>query len=214
MKTYKQREKYKSKSRKQRGGFRWSLFPTLSFTLDLPTDRSLTERHTLSLYEQTNTVNKKLCTLHYIPNYEGTRDAYLEQIDCFQKTSVFKPISFVIMYRFLEELEKRDIQFVFFSVAATGNSYYKLFDLYHKMGFVCKPSEYDISTNLNIRKANANRRYILNNQYFKDFFRIIQGKNATKYSMNMFMRCMEMFGHVSTVKAKIESVLMAKISTE
>jgi hypothetical protein len=71
------------------------------------------------------------------------------------------------------------------------------------MGFVCKP--YDATLNGNTPGLLAQyKAQQVNNE---GFFRALSSRNLAhkNTAMNMFMRCSEMYGHVPSVLAKIES---------
>ena len=223
MKTRKQ----KQRKQKQKGGNLETLFPSLYFTLQTPlketgskvNDAALKKnmntwtnaekalfhkKHLLTLYEKKkNAEPVKLCTLYFIPHFEGTKLAYLDNLDCYAKTSAFKPISFIIVYKFLQILQSLGIEYVFFSVAAMGNSYYKLFQLYHSMGFVCKPNP----TDLNLTNNKILQQYLAQRELNTAYFAAFPSRNTKQLSvtMEMFARCTEMYGHVPSVLAKIES---------
>lgn len=215
------------KTRKQRGGSLEERFPSISFTLQAPfaeqgkkvntapikpnltswsdEERALFhKKHLLTMYETKGNGEKvKLCTLYFIPSFEESGLAYLDNLDCYAKTDSFKPVSYLIVYKFLEILNSLAIPFVFFSVAAAGDRYYRLFELYHSMGFVCKP--YTISLNGNATELL--RQYKAQQANNEGFFSALPSRNLAhrNTAMNMFNRCSEMYGHVPTALAKIES---------
>jgi hypothetical protein len=159
---------------------------------------------------RTNGSKVKLCTLYFTPKYEGGPHAYLDSLDCYAKSDIFKPISFLIVYKFLQILQKLDIPFVFFSVAATGEKYYRLFELYHTMGFVCKP----YGTNLNENASSILTKFRAQQLNNERYFSTLPSKNLQNrhVAMNVFNRCSEMYGHVPSVLAKIESYFPSKAS--
>jgi hypothetical protein len=216
------------KARQQRGGSLEERFPSISFTLQTPfaeagkkvnnapikpnldtwsiEERALFhKKHLLTMYEtKGNGERVNLCTLYFTPSFEGSGLGYLNQLDCSKiKTNTFRPVSYLIVYKFLEILQSLEIPFVFFSVAAAGEKYYRLFELYHSMGFVCKPDASTLSENATEILTQYKAQQVNN----EGFFRALSSRNLAhkNTAMNMFMRCSEMYGHVPSVLAKIES---------
>ena len=223
MKTRKNKQK-----RKQKGGSIEARFPSFSFTLHVPPVEAgkkinnakvknnmltwseeekmhFSKRHLLILHEKTANGSKRdLCKLYFIPHYEGGAYAYLHFLGCEKKTNTFKPLSFVIVYKFLEVLQSMGIEFVFFSVAAAGDKYYKLYELYHKMGFACKQGELDDSNATKLQEVFQTQK-TNNNSYFETLHK--KNLQSKEVAFEIFGRCMDMYGHVPSVLAKIESQL-------
>ncbi len=218
------------KQRSQRGGTIEERFPSISFTLQAPTAETKAnnapvksnviswspeektlfhKKHLLTMYEtKTNGSKVKLCTLYFTPHYEEGPHAYLDSLDCYAKSDTFKPISFLIVYKFLQILQGLDIPFVFFSVAAAGEKYYRLFELYHTMGFVCKPYGTNINGNTSSILTKFRAQQLSNERYFSNLpSKNLQHRNT---ALNVFNRCSEMYGHVPSVLAKIESSFPAR----
>lgn len=214
------------KAKFQRGGTLEERFPSISFSLQAPvSDKGKVnnaplklsmnswspeeraffhKKHLLTMYEtRTNGSKVKLCTLYFIPNFEGGNYAYLNSLDCYAKSDTFKPISFLIVYKFLQILQGLAIPFVFFSVAAAGEKYYRLFELYHTMGFVCKLQEANLVGNTSALLTKFRAQQLINEGYFT----ALPSRNLThrNTAINIFNRCSEMYGHVPSVLAKIES---------
>lgn len=183
--------------------------------------RLLAKGHYLDLFEIVEKNNKKekksLCSLVFYPkNREDVNMAYLGLIECKAKTHLFKRASFLIMYRLLEILKGLDIEYLYFSVDAR-NDFWKLYSLYHDMGFVCVDVN-DTRTNENddddleyVNFPNLKKEYDerveKNNEYFSTTVKSIpnmKANNKRNMSDAMGKRCFRMFGSVADVMEKIE----------
>lgn len=183
--------------------------------------RLLAKGHYLDLFETVEKNNKKekkpLCSLVFYPrNREDVNMAYLGLIECKAKTSLFKRASFLIMYKLLEILKGLNIEYLYFSVDAR-NDFWKLYSLYHDMGFVCvdvnetKTNENDDDdlefVNFPNLKKEYEERVLKNNEYFSTTVKNIPGMNAKNkrlMSDAMGSRCFRMFGSVAEVMETIE----------
>lgn len=208
--------------RKQRGGSFWAKFPTLSFRLTLPSKiikenllswseeekrmDNLSKPHKLELFEG----DIRICDMNFTPiDIDNEGFAYLDYIECRNKTKAFKRVSFLMIYKFLEILRSMEIEYVNFVVAAKDN-YWKLFNLYHEMGFACLPR----GTELPEDKMQAFKTQIENNEKFfiKELKNIdkLGKENSKKSAFRMFNRCNTMYGYIPEVMNKIEQYVAAQ----
>lgn len=187
----------------------------------------LRKGHYLDLFEIVEKNNKKekkpLCSLVFYPrNREDVNMAYLGLIECKGKTPLFKRASFLIMYKLLQILKGLDIEYLYFSVDAR-NDFWKLYSLYHDMGFVCvnvndtKTNENDDDdleyVNFPNLKKEYEERVMKNKEYFSTTVKSIPDMNAKNKSLMsnaMGKRCFRMFGSVAEVMKTIEKYVAAQ----
>ena len=221
--------------RKQRGGSLWRRFPTLSFQLELPgggmkgneelllwsnddkDPKKLRGEYTLSMFEEGQA--DPLYTLRFTPHSDGRPIASVDYLELKRKTALFRHGSFLIMYKFLEILKSLGIEHVFFTVDAR-NDHWKLYSLYHDMGFVCVKEEESIMNergyeyiDLSNLKTEYGERVNKNNEYFSKILENVKTMNEEakqKLGFDIHMECYFMFGSVENVMEKIKKYVASQ----
>lgn len=154
-------------------------------------EKFLNKQYTIVLLEG----NKVLCSgIFYFRKVGSTIVAHLQKIECELKTNTYKPISFVLMYFVLAIAQWKDVEFIDLTVMAIGD-HWKLYSLYHDMGFACITNTNTMSKNTFNTKRNENT------EFFKE--------NVSQVGANDFKtRCGTMFAYVPTVMMSLEKILL------
>lgn len=84
--------------------------------------------------------DRLLCILTF-KIQERPNVAELSMISCPRKAATIRPTSAVLFYRLAAILQAAGIEFIALTVVATGEKYWRLFELYGSYGFHCVPIE-------------------------------------------------------------------------
>lgn len=154
-------------------------------------EKYLKKQYTIVLVEG----EKILCSgIFYFRKVGGSLVAHLQKIECELKTNTYKPISFVLMYFVVSIVEWKKVDFIDLTVMAIGD-HWKLYSLYHDMGFAC-------ITNTNTMTKNAYETKLYENtDYFKENISQVAAKDFKT-------RCGTMFAYVPTVMKSLETILL------
>jgi hypothetical protein len=95
------------------------------------------------------------CILTFTPLNEEGR-ATVEDISCPTKVAGIRPASAIMFYRLSALLTRLDVPHIDLLVAATGATYWRLYELYESYGFRCVPIV-DNKTNFQARLLTLNR---------------------------------------------------------
>jgi hypothetical protein len=85
-----------------------------------------------------NNIDNLLCKLFFEIN---NKSCYISAIECSQKSDKFKPISFIIVKKLLDILQKKEIEYIYLIASPKGSFPEKLCNLYRSMGFLY-PNDY------------------------------------------------------------------------
>jgi hypothetical protein len=177
-------------------------------------DDMLTQEYIL-LMRQENII---LCACRFTPKAENG-EGYLNQLNCYKPLTGLnlKERSYLIMYKLFSILEKLNVQFCFLTPVAIGDKWWKLFYLYHNMGYVCIQE-----TNLPNIKGFYNTQRMSNNTFFSNEQKRIPdadlpgkfklgSKENRNASFRFYERCYIMMADVSKGKDKIERHILPLI---
>ncbi len=159
------------------------------------------EYKVLELFEKDT--NNRNCIIVY--SIKKNSICYIDNLECEIKSQKFQPISYLIVRELINILESKGIKYIYLAVAASGKRFYRLYELYRSMGFICVPDDFNINTFNGYNKINTTESF-LNSEY------ALRAKNETitnehrRTLRDLYMiNCGIMIGSVNHIKATLDN---------
>jgi len=146
-----------------------------------------------------------LCILSFAFKYDDVAaTAELKMVSCPNKpTNVsLRPVSAVMFYRLASILQKAGIQYIALSVAATGDRFWRLMELYETFGFKCVPVDEHYEANIGAAVTHLQDDHI-GNAFLQEQRLSRALRNAREY----YLRCSNMVARVPVVSAATGAIL-------
>jgi len=155
-----------------------------------------------------------VCIVSFIINDEKTNIGYIDYITSDSKSKKYKPTSFLAFYQVFHIFDNFNIKYCYLSVSPDPKQYWKLYEFYSSIGFICLPTDKRGRPKIeDIKQLSPNNRnqYINTRSKTNTFLKNRKNKNITKRNIknqeDYIYNCDNMIGNVKQMMEKMKREL-------
>jgi len=153
-----------------------------------------------------------VCIVSFIINQDNSDIGYIDYITSDSKSKKYKPTSFLAFYQVFHIFDNFNIKYCYLSVSPDPKQYWKLYEFYSTIGFLCLPTDKRGRPKINnIKELSPNNRNLYINTRGKTNTFLKNHKNTTKRNIknqeNYIYNCENMVGNVKVMMEKMKQDL-------